>query len=102
VTLSQPSGESHGSVSEAIRRAGSAVRWSHPVGCRRQDSRRLRRSARTAFESYVGGSFDASSLTMILIVPTDVTWLKGDRTIACVALSSSGAKLTGSIRGTGR
>jgi hypothetical protein len=56
----------------------------------------------TAFESYVGGSFDASSLTMILIVPTDVTWLKGDRTIACVALSSSGAKLTGSIRGTGR
>lgn len=56
----------------------------------------------TAFEAYVGGSFDASDLTMILIVPTDVTWLKGDRTIACVALSPSGAKLTGSIRGTGR
>ena len=55
-----------------------------------------------AFETYVGGSFDASSLTMIPIIPTDLTWLKGDRTIACVVLSSSGAMLTGSIRGTGQ
>ena len=56
----------------------------------------------TAFEAYVGGSFDTSSLMMIPIIPSDVTWLKGDRTIACVALAASGAKLTGSVRGTGR
>ena len=54
-----------------------------------------------AFRSYVGVDFETSSLDMIFIVPTDVSWLKGDRLISCVALSKDG-KLTGSVKGSAR
>jgi Septum formation len=57
---------------------------------------------RAAFESYVGLSFDASVLGMTLVVPSDLTWIKGDRTIACVAGTLDGSQLTGSVRGTAR
>ena len=54
------------------------------------------------FGSYVGIDFQASTLEAIIITPSDVTWVKGDRTIACVAIAPNGGKLTGSIRGTAR
>jgi len=54
-----------------------------------------------AFRSYVGVDFETSSLDMIVIVPTDISWLKGDRLISCVALSKDG-KLTGSVKGSAR
>ena len=55
-----------------------------------------------AFAGYVGIEFEASSLDMIVVAPTDVTWAKGDRQISCVAFEMTGAKLTGSVRGTAR
>jgi hypothetical protein len=55
-----------------------------------------------AFRSYVGVDFDTSSLDMIVIVPTDVSWLKGDRVISCVALTRDGSRLTGSLKGSAR
>ena len=55
-----------------------------------------------AFHAYVGLDFDASSLAMMEIVPTDLTWLKGDRLISCVVLTADGTKLIGSVKGTAR
>ena len=56
----------------------------------------------TAFAGYVGRDYAHSAIEMIVLVPTDVTWQKGDRTIDCVAVSKDGSNLTGSIRGSGR
>jgi hypothetical protein len=55
-----------------------------------------------AFESYVGSSFELSDLDMILVTPSDVTWLKGDRDIACIVMTIDGSQLTGSVRGAAR
>jgi hypothetical protein len=55
-----------------------------------------------AFRSYVGIDFGASTLDMALILPTDLTWAKGDRLISCVVVSRDGTPLTGSVRGTAR
>ena len=55
-----------------------------------------------AFEAYVGATFDVSALDMILITPTDLTWVKGDRAIACVVYRVDGTQLTGSVRGSGQ
>lgn len=56
----------------------------------------------SAFATYVGVDFQTSELDMIAVTPSDLTWVKGDRVIACVALAPGGGKLTGSIKGTGR
>jgi hypothetical protein len=56
----------------------------------------------SAFQQYVGVDFERSSLEMLEVVPTDVTWLKGDRHISCVVLTRDGSRLTGSVRGTAR
>jgi hypothetical protein len=55
-----------------------------------------------AFESYVGISFDVSVLDMFILTPTDLTWIKGHRDIACIVMTVDGSQLTGTIRGTGR
>jgi hypothetical protein len=55
-----------------------------------------------AFAAYVGVDFQASVLEMIVITPTDLTWIKGDRAVACVVLLPNAEKLTGSVRGTAR
>ncbi len=55
-----------------------------------------------AFAAYVGIDFQLSSLEMIIVTPSDLSWVKGDRVIACVALAPDGGRLTGSIRGTAR
>ena len=55
------------------------------------------------FAAYVGIGFDASTLSMIPIVPTQTSWTaKGDRAIACVVVAGDGTKLTGSVKGTKR
>src|SRR4029453_8810121 len=38
----------------------------------------------TGFEAYVGRSFAESDLQMTVVVPSDLTWAKGDRAILCV------------------
>jgi hypothetical protein len=55
----------------------------------------------SAFNAYVGSDFQTSSLAMLPILPTETTWATGDRTIACVVLSSDGTKLTSSVKGSG-
>lgn len=55
-----------------------------------------------AFADYVGIDFQASSLDMIAVTPSDLSWIKGDRTISCVAVDPKGGTLTGSIRDSGR
>jgi hypothetical protein len=54
-----------------------------------------------AFNAYVGGDFQTSSLAMLPIVPTESTWAKGDRAITCVVLTNDGSKLTSSVKGSG-
>jgi hypothetical protein len=54
-----------------------------------------------AFNAYVGGDFQASSLAMLPLVPTETTWARGDRAITCVVLSNDGTKLTSSVKGSG-
>ena len=56
----------------------------------------------TAFESYVGISFQESSLEILPVMPTDLSWAEGDRTIVCVVLTTDGSELTGSVRGSRR
>lgn len=55
-----------------------------------------------AFQAYVGIDFETSALDMILVTPTDLTWVKGDRIVACVVSGTGGERLTGSVRGTAR
>lgn len=55
-----------------------------------------------AFESYVGISYEQSSLGILPVMPTDLTWAKGDRSIVCVVLTMDGSKLTGSVKGSRR
>jgi hypothetical protein len=54
------------------------------------------------FAAYVGIDFTASALDILPVVPTGVAWQAGTREISCVALTTDGSKLTGSVKGTGR
>jgi len=55
-----------------------------------------------AFRSYVGVDFETSSLDMIVVVPTEITWAKGDRSIACLVITADGSRINGTVRGTQR
>lgn len=57
-------------------------------------------SCRLAFKSYVGVSFRASRLEMLVLYPEEILWLKGDRTIDCIAIAPDDTPLVGSVRGT--
>ena len=52
------------------------------------------------FAEYVGIAFESSRLEMIYLHPSDETWGRGDRQIACVATGPAGEDLTGSVAGT--
>ena len=54
------------------------------------------------FAEYVGIGFDASRLEMFYLYPSEETWGRGDRQIACIVTASGGEDLTGSIAGTAR
>jgi hypothetical protein len=56
----------------------------------------------TAFGAYVGIDFDASTLDLITLTPSELSWARGDRQISCVAITRDGSRLTGSVRGSGR
>jgi len=53
------------------------------------------------FAAYVGIDFTASRLDILPVVPTQVAWQAGTREISCVAVTTDGSKLTGSVKGTG-
>jgi hypothetical protein len=55
-----------------------------------------------AFGTYVGIDFESSSLNMIFVAPTNDTWLKGDRQVACVTLTADGSLLSTSVKGSAR
>lgn len=55
-----------------------------------------------AFRSYVGVEFQDSSLDMIVVVPSEVAWAKGDRSIACLVITSDGSRISGTVKGTQR
>jgi hypothetical protein len=55
-----------------------------------------------AFGSYVGSDYESSDLVLMIVVPSELTWARGDRAIACVALAADGSKLIGSIKGSRR
>jgi hypothetical protein len=54
------------------------------------------------FEAYVGIDYDASRLEMIYTYPSEETWGRGDRQIACIATGSGGEQITGTLAGTAR
>ena len=56
----------------------------------------------TLFAAYVGRDFSTSRLDILPVVPTQVAWDTGVREIACVAITTDGSKLTGSVKGTGQ
>jgi hypothetical protein len=55
-----------------------------------------------AFNTYVGGDFQSSTLQMLPLVPDELSWADGFRDISCVVLAADGTKLTGSVKGTAR
>ena len=52
------------------------------------------------FATYVGLAFGSSRLDILPVVPTQSSWLTGDREVACVAIATDGSKLTGSVKGS--
>jgi hypothetical protein len=55
-----------------------------------------------AFNAYVGGDFQSSTLQMLPFMPDELSWAKGARDISCVVLAGDGTQLTGSVKGTAR
>ena len=54
------------------------------------------------FAAYVGLEFKASRLDILPVIPTQVAWQAGTREISCVAVTTDGTKLTGSVKGTAK
>jgi hypothetical protein len=56
----------------------------------------------TAFGAYVGIDFETSTLDLITLTPSELSWARGDRQISCVAIARDGRQLTGSVKGSRR
>lgn len=54
------------------------------------------------FGSFIGIDYHDSALDYWPMYPTTQSWENGDREVLCIAWDSSGAKLTGSLRGARR
>lgn len=54
-----------------------------------------------AFSSYVGASREQSGLTYVYYLPSQTTWDRGDRHLACAARRGDHQRQRGSIRGVG-
>jgi hypothetical protein len=54
----------------------------------------------SAFEAYVGTTFDDSALDAYWLVPTDDSWRSGDRQVQCAAYDPENPRSTGSVKGT--
>lgn len=55
----------------------------------------------TAFSSFVGVQYEASTLDYAYYFPTEGSWATGDRRILCLALDPS-ARVTGTLEGAAR
>lgn len=55
-----------------------------------------------AFSSYVGVDFELSTLDMMTVTPSELSWARGDRQISCVAITRDGRQLTGSVKDSRR
>ena len=53
-----------------------------------------------AFQSYVGIGYGSSALSLDYLLPTETSWLAGDRGYACLVFGDS--SLTGSVAGSAR
>ena len=53
-----------------------------------------------AFATYVGRSYDQSSLEVYYLVPTSDAWASGDRSVQCALFPSNNAHPTTSLRGS--
>lgn len=53
-----------------------------------------------AFKKYVGVDYESSSLEMTMVLPSDESWARGDRDIACMVMAGDGSQLTGSVEGS--
>ena len=51
-----------------------------------------------AFVDYVGASYSGSDLMAVYDVPTERSWLAGDRRSPCLVADLAGTKLVGSVR----
>ena len=56
----------------------------------------------STFETYVGSSYQASSLGILPVTPTEDGWSHGDRTFFCAAYDPAQDRLTGSLRNAAR
>ncbi|SDX09055.1 Septum formation [Arthrobacter sp. yr096] len=54
------------------------------------------------FATFVGKAFDESVLEMMYFHPSRETWSAGDREIVCLAGGTSGASITGTLKGAAR
>ncbi len=55
------------------------------------------------FEPFVGTAYELSSLDVIYLFPTQVSWQRlDDRTVICSVVALDSSKLTGSMAGSGR
>jgi hypothetical protein len=55
-----------------------------------------------AFEDYIGEPYLTSIYEFSWFVPSDESWIGGDREVICFAYDASFTKITGSIRGIGQ
>lgn len=61
-----------------------------------------REQCMAAFESYVGTPYEESELDFGALWPTEEGWEAGDHTVMCALQTMNGAKLEGSMAGSGR
>lgn len=60
------------------------------------------RACFSAFEPYIGRSYETSIIDFTWFVPTPGSWAGGDREVTCIAFHMNLDKLRGSVRGSGR
>ena len=56
----------------------------------------------SAFQEYVGISYNQSQYKASYLYPTSGSWAQGDRTITCTITTSDGSLITGSLKGAAR
>jgi len=55
----------------------------------------------SAFEPYVGRSYETSAIDFTWLIPTEESWTLGDREVVCIAFHMNYEKLQRSVRGSG-
>lgn len=55
----------------------------------------------SAFEPYVGRSYQTSVIDFTWLIPTEESWSLGDREVVCIAFHMDFEQLRGTVRGSG-